>query len=457
MLPLSRFDALPTEVIVNILSYLPAKSLIRTSLVCRNFYDGVGAMLVLFTCRMGGPLAASSLSALPRRILITLYDRAAGGGGQIGASDAAFFCAERGALPLLYRLAARVPNARHTRSGAGLAALVIEHIHDSRLRADALTFLLKIGVPYDMRANNGLQPIHVAAARGATRALHVLLAAGADASARTLTCGHTPLHFAAARGHSGCISALIRSDSVDLDAATPVSGGKGGETAAHCAASRGATRCLRLLLNAGASSSPRLRNGRTPLYLACEAGSVQSARVLIRGHADLNMTDDIGRTPLHIAAARRDASLTRLLVKAGAETQVTTKIKGHTPLQQATAYEVRRIAAGSPPATAAEKFAAQTIRILLTPPLISPSPPSPPPPPPRLVPPRVHMPQAKAFVSPVRVALRALVPQEAPPVLPVPPPLPSIRCTISDTRRSALANNARSRAAARLGLIPLQV
>jgi ankyrin repeat protein len=450
MLPSSRFDLLPTEVVVHIISFLPAQSLIRTSLVCRNFYDGVGAMLVLFTCQMGGPLAAASLSCLPRRILITLWDRAAGGGGK-GASDAAIFCAERGALPLLYRLAARVPHSKHTRTGAGLAALVIEHINDSRLRADALTILLKIGVPYETRANNGLQPIHVAAACGATRALRVLLAAGADAGAQTPT-GHTSLHFAAARGHAGCISALIRSgspssssSSLDLDATTPVTGGKGGETATHCAASRGATRCLRLLLNAGASFDVRLRNGRTPLYLACEAGSVQSARVLIRARADLNLTDDIGRTPLHIVAARRDVALTQLLVKAGAETQATTKIKRQTPLQQATAHEARRIAAGSPPPTAAEKFAAQTVRILLTPTTPTPTLTTLP----RVDVLRVHSPQTKAFVSPVRLVLRVL-PQA--PVLLV-PSLPPIRCDIIDARRSKLASNARSRAAARLGLL----
>ena len=439
----SRFDMLPTEVLVSILSYLPARSLPLASLVCRNFYDGIGATLVLFTCRMG-LLAASSLSSLPRRILITLWDRAAGGGGQSGCSDSAVFCAQRGALPLLYRLAARVPNARHNRSGAGLAALVIEHLHDGRSRAEALTHLLKIGVPYDTRAVNDLQPIHVAAAHGATRALHILLAAGADANARTLT-GHTPLHFAAARGHAGCVSALLHSGSIDLSAATPVSGGKGGDTATHCAASRGATRALRLLLNAGATPDARLRNGRTPLYLACENGSLRAVRLLIRAQANLTLTDDIGRTPLHVAAAHRDASITRLLIDAGADTQAATQIKGLTPLQQAIAIDVRRIAAGSPPATAAEKFALQTVRMLLTPPPPPPPPPSPPPSP-------SPLPVIKARQ---RVILRILPQVKAKPIVsPLSVAAPSLGCSsVIDARRSVLANNARSRAAARLGLL----
>ena len=339
---MSAFVELPPDVLVTVFRFLSPSNLTTICAVSPQFADAVGAFLVITANRIFGRDASWAL--LPRRKLLVLYDRVCGGGGSAGAADAAVFAAMRGAIPLLRALASSerdaVVRARHERSGAGLAALVIEHcpgvVGGASLRA-----VLDLGACEHAPANNGLGPVHCAAAAGHVHALRVLfdvvalrarVSAGEDAAraaesdlanART-SYGHTPLMFAAAAASDGAESLefLIKMGA-DVDAVTPLSADAGGESALHSAAASGNAVAIKKLLDSGADPNKPLRNKRTPLLLAIEAEAYDAVHVLLtcshRHPVDLALTTDAGKSAVYVAADRGLASVVKLLLDAGAD------------------------------------------------------------------------------------------------------------------------------------------
>jgi ankyrin repeat protein len=340
------FSLLPPEILVYICGFLPPPSLASVCAVSTQFTDAVGAFLVTTANRVFGRDASWAL--LPRRKLLTLYDRVFGGGGAAGAADAAVFAAMRGAIPLIRALASReqdaVARARHERSGAGLAALVIEHCPGVAGGA-ALRAVLELGACDRAPAPNGLAPVHCAAAAGHVHALRVLFdeaasraRAGAEeaddaargaaraavsALANTRTpLGHTPLMFAATADDADALVLLIELGA-DVDAVTPLSADAGGECALHSAAASGNVRAILALLDAGADPNRQLRNKRTPLLLAVEAEAYDAVHALLtRSHrhpVDLALTTDAGKSAVYVAADRGLARVVKLLLDAGAD------------------------------------------------------------------------------------------------------------------------------------------
>ena len=97
-------------------------------------------------------------------------------------------------------------------------------------------------------ASGSYQPLHMAAEVGAGDVVAMLLAAGADPSARTVDVGGaTPLHFAAAAGEVTGIPALLDAGA-DVDARET----SWGQTPLMFAASRGRADAVLLLLEGGA-------------------------------------------------------------------------------------------------------------------------------------------------------------------------------------------------------------
>jgi len=135
-------------------------------------------------------------------------------------------------------------------------------------------------------------PLHVAAERGATDTVDLLLKYKADVNATARLHEHiglTPLHVAAQRGHSETVILLVLAGS-----------------------------------NVEAVRSFGNRSRITALHLAAENGYLATVRSLLDLGADINACDSLGFTALHLAAQYEFPGIVRVLVAAGADTRIRT-------------------------------------------------------------------------------------------------------------------------------------
>ncbi|MBV95052.1 Ankyrin repeat and SOCS box protein 10, partial [Eschrichtius robustus] len=122
----------------------------------------------------------------------------------------------------------------------------------------------------------------------------------------------TPLHVAASRGHTEILRLLLRRR------ARPDSA-PGGRTALHEACAAGHAACAHMLLVAGADPNIPDQDGKRPLHLCGEAGSLECAELLLRFGAKVDgRSEEEEETPLHVAARLGHVELADLLLRRGA-------------------------------------------------------------------------------------------------------------------------------------------
>ena len=124
-----------------------------------------------------------------------------------------------------------------------------------------------------LSVEHGVTPLHIAAALDDDVTLAILLAHGANISARTAG-GFTPLHWAAGRDALRTTRILI-AIGADIDTRTP-----GGVTPAHWAADKNATNVLRLLILSGADIGAETTKGLTPLHWAVRRNSLEAGQMI---------------------------------------------------------------------------------------------------------------------------------------------------------------------------------
>ncbi|KAK2819065.1 hypothetical protein Q5P01_024626 [Channa striata] len=174
------------------------------------------------------------------------------------------------------------------------------------------SLLAKKGASAVKLDGEGKSALHVAASRGQTDCLSVVLAHGADLSI-TDAAGFNPLHLAAKNNHTECCKKLIQCK-CPIDA---VDGA--GKTALHHAAASGNIQTIQLLCELKSPISLKDADGLTPLLLSAKHAHVEACSTLLDCGAEINGSDNSGRTALMLAAESNAVSVVEVLVQQGAD------------------------------------------------------------------------------------------------------------------------------------------
>ena len=151
-------------------------------------------------------------------------------------------------------------------------------------------------------------PLHWAAARGHSRCVEVLLAAGANLE-QTDASGHTAAALAAQAGHDAL--------AFRMELGPPVKDEKHGYEGLNLISLHAALDQPAQLKQKLAVLSPSLRDSdgdRFPLHWAAARGHAKCAEILIKANADVLCTNREGHTPASLAFASRQHATYKLLV-----------------------------------------------------------------------------------------------------------------------------------------------
>uniref|UniRef100_UPI003AAD2D08 ankycorbin isoform X2 n=1 Tax=Centroberyx gerrardi TaxID=166262 RepID=UPI003AAD2D08 len=174
------------------------------------------------------------------------------------------------------------------------------------------SLLAKKGASAVKLDSEGKSALHVAATRGQTDCLSVIMAHGADLSV-TDAAGFTALHLAAKNNHVECSKKLIQSkcavDAVDSS----------GKTALHHAAVSGNIQTVQLLCEHKSPINLRDADGLSPLLLSARHAHAEVCSTLLDWGAEINASDNNGRTPLMQASESNSVSVVEVLVRRGAD------------------------------------------------------------------------------------------------------------------------------------------
>lgn len=214
--------------------------------------------------------------------------------------------------------------------------------------------LLEQGVPVDSRDGRGRTPLMLAVRNDCVDTVALLLAAGADATARNK--GQLQVIDRVSNASIACMVLNHMPESQRVQAATRLlfrscvpevwkcalaagalvnARNKRADTPLlqHCFYDADAER-IRLFLEAGADVSARNRGGRTTVSLLARHNNVESLRLLVAAGADVCETDDDGCSPLHHAALWGSVELAAELLAMGLDVNQSDSM-GRTPIMHA--------------------------------------------------------------------------------------------------------------------------
>ncbi|CAB1101498.1 unnamed protein product [Ectocarpus sp. CCAP 1310/34] len=168
-------------------------------------------------------------------------------------------------------------------------------------------------IAIDAGAEYGWTPLMLAAWRGSSRVVRILLNKGANVSV-VAEDGHTALHFSTQDGGHPVVTKMLLKAGADIEAVTSE-----GETPLHLAANAGCWEVAQVLIEAGACVNSVRSDGETPLYSAARQGHKKATRVLLRAKANPLLTkptpSGVTFVPLDTAAEYGQTEVVRELIK----------------------------------------------------------------------------------------------------------------------------------------------
>ncbi|XP_074044730.1 ankyrin repeat domain-containing protein 35 isoform X2 [Macrotis lagotis] len=175
--------------------------------------------------------------------------------------------------------------------------------------------------------SQGQSPFHLAASKGLTECLTVLLANGAEINSKNED-GSTALHLATISCQPQCVKVLLQhganEDAVDGENRSPL----------HWAASSGCASSVLLLCDHEAILDVFDTDGRTPLMIASLGGYAAICSQLLQRGARVNVTDKDDKSALILACEKGSAEVSELLLSHGADVG-TVDCMGHDALYYA--------------------------------------------------------------------------------------------------------------------------
>ena len=202
---------------------------------------------------------------------------------------------------------------------------------------------LECGVGVHLQ-NDRLTPLHLASLYGRPDIARVLLDYGAMANLED-NFGRTPLHLVAEGWADGtynseqdCIrvAQLLLEHDADINAQD-----NDNTTPLHLACYNWRTAMVRVLLDGGAATNSKSKQGKTPLHSVAhgrylysdDLDGTSSAQLLLERGADVNAQDEDNRTPLHFASHHATGRIARVLLDGDATTNSKDN-QGQTPLHE---------------------------------------------------------------------------------------------------------------------------
>ncbi|KAM8829068.1 ankycorbin isoform 2-T5 [Spinachia spinachia] len=174
------------------------------------------------------------------------------------------------------------------------------------------SLLAKKGASAVKLDGEGKSAVHVAAARGQTDCLSLILAHGADLSLADAA-GFNPLHLAAKNNHAECCRKLLQNK-------CPVDALDGsGKAALHHAAASGNIQTVQLLCELRSPVNLKDADGLSPLLLSAKHAHAEVCCALLDCGAEINASDNSGRTALMLASESNAISVVEVLVQRGAD------------------------------------------------------------------------------------------------------------------------------------------
>nr|XP_020859360.1 ankyrin repeat domain-containing protein 35 isoform X2 [Phascolarctos cinereus] len=160
--------------------------------------------------------------------------------------------------------------------------------------------------------SHGQSPFHLAASKGLTECLTVLLANGAEINSKNEE-GSTALHLATISCQPQCVKVLLQhganEDAVDGENRSPL----------HWAASSGCASSVLLLCDHEAFLDVLDNDGRTPLMIASLGGHAAICSQLLQRGARVNVTDKEDKSALILACEKGSAEVAEMLLSHGAD------------------------------------------------------------------------------------------------------------------------------------------
>ncbi|XP_028130015.2 serine/threonine-protein phosphatase 6 regulatory ankyrin repeat subunit A-like isoform X1 [Diabrotica virgifera virgifera] len=188
--------------------------------------------------------------------------------------------------------------------------------------------ILKMIMPYfvdvNIRTNQGITPLLLAAREGHVQCVQFLLHFGAKVALADYINNMTPVHYSAKNGHSQCLSLLLH-NSEDQNVVNMLD--RQHRTALMLAVSGNNLKCVHTLLKCGADPNIVDTDDHSCLFRAVVSGQDGVVQLLLSSNAKVETTDINGKTVLHLAAACGHLNCMHMILNYMTEEQIIAKDK----------------------------------------------------------------------------------------------------------------------------------